>query len=194
VNGGRSTIRVYRALIRLYPRRFRDEYGADMVQLIREQCRDESTVRVLARAVMDAAISIPAQHVEARMRTAPNRLVPLVYVTAAVAGLLVATLGGSDPATLVLGLGLAAIAGMIGVVSWRRTAPQSDAQPVTASWWKFVLAGPCLVALVVGGAGAGVDAWYLGMVTVLAGVISAAVGVVLALAHLFGRRLHTKAA
>lgn len=184
-------MRAYRALVRLYPRRFRDEYGADMARLIREQCRDEPPRKVFARAVMDAAISIPTQHVEARMRRAPNRLVPLVYVTAAVAGLLVATLGGSEPATLVLGFGLAVIAGTVGVVAWRRTAAVRDAPPVTASWWKFLLASPCLVALVIVSSEAGVDAWYLGMVVVLAAVVSAVLGAVLALAHLFARHIRS---
>jgi hypothetical protein len=194
VNKDGFAIRVYRALIRLYPRRFRDEYGADMARLMRDQCRDESTVRVLTRAAMDAATSIPTQHMEARMRTAPNRVVPLVYVSAAVAGLLVATLGGSEGATLALGLGVAAVTGTIGVVSWRRAAPKHDARPVTASWWKFLVASPCLVALVIVAAGAGVNAWYLGMVIVLAAVMSTAMGVVLALAHLFARRHHTNTA
>jgi hypothetical protein len=181
-------IRVYWALIRLYPRRFRDEYGADMALLMREQCCDEPTGRVFARVVMDAAISIPSQHMEARMRRAPNRLVPLMYMTAAAAGLLVAILGGSEPATLVLGLCLAAIAGTIGAFAWRRSAPVRETQPLATSWWKFLVAGPCLVALVIVAAGAGVNAWYLGMVTVLAAVIAVALGVVLALAHFFGRR------
>jgi hypothetical protein len=179
-------IAVYRALIRLYPRRFRDEYGADMARLMREQCRDESTGWVVARALMDAAISIPTQHMEARMRSAPNRLVPLVYMTAAVAGLLVAILGGSERASRVLGLGLAVVAGTIGAVAWRRSAPARDAAPVTASWWKFLIAGPCLFAVVIVASGVGVNAWFLGIAIVLAGVISIAMGVVFALAHLFG--------
>jgi hypothetical protein len=188
VNRDDLAIGVYRALIRLHPRRFRDEYGADMTQLMREQCHDESTGRVLTRAVIDAAISIPTQHMEARMRSGPNRLVPLVYITAAVAGLLVATLGGSEGATLALGLGLAVITGTIGVVSWRRSTPTRDTRPVTTSWWKFLVAGPCLVALVILAAGAGINAWYLGMVTILAAILSTTMGVILALAHLFGRR------
>jgi hypothetical protein len=179
----------YRALVRLYPRRFRDEYGADMALLMREQCREESTGRVFARAVIDAAISIPSQHMEARMHRAPNRLVPLVYMTAAVAGLLVAILGGSEPATLVLGLGVAIIAGTIGAMAWHRSATIRDTPPVTASWWKFLLAGPCLVALVIVAAGVGVNAWYLGMVIVLAAFVSTAMGVVLLLARLFSHRV-----
>jgi hypothetical protein len=179
----------YRALVRLYPRRFRDEYGADMAQLMREQCREESTGRVFARAVIDAAISIPSQHVEARMHRAPNRLVSLFYMVAAVAGLLVAILGGSERATRVVGLGVAIIAATIGAMAWHRSAPIRDTPPVTASWWKFLLAGPCLVALVIVAAGVGVNAWYLGMVIVIAAFVSTAVGVVLLLTRLFSHRV-----
>ena len=45
MNGDRATVRVYRSLLRLYPREFRDEYGTDMVQLLREQCSDEPAWR-----------------------------------------------------------------------------------------------------------------------------------------------------
>ena len=37
VNGDRPALRLYRVLLRLYPREFRDEYGADMVRLLRDQ-------------------------------------------------------------------------------------------------------------------------------------------------------------
>jgi hypothetical protein len=40
-DGDRATVRVYRSLLRLYPREFRDEYGADMLQLLRDQSSDE---------------------------------------------------------------------------------------------------------------------------------------------------------
>jgi hypothetical protein len=188
-----SAIRVYGALVRLYPRGFREEYGADMVLLMRHQCREQSAWRVLARSAIDLAISIPTQHLEARMRRAPNPVVPLVYMTAAAAGLLVAILGGSEPATLVLGLGLAVVAGAIGTAAWRRSAPVHEPTPVTATWWKFLLAGPLLAAIVIVAAGVGVEAWYLGMVVVLAAFISTAAGFVLGLVHLFSRRVRENA-
>jgi fatty-acid desaturase len=68
-----------------------------------------------------------------------------------------------------------------------------DTPPVTAWWWKFLLAGPCLVALVIVAAGVGVNAWYLGMFTVLAAFVSTAMGVVLLLARLFSHRVSERA-
>ena len=191
MKGDGAAIRAYGVLLRLYPRRFRDEYGADMVLLMREQRSEESASRVFTRSMVDLAISIPTQHLEARMRRAPNPLVPLVYATAAIAGLLVAILGGSNAATIVLGFGLAVVAGAIAVVAWRRSSPVSEPRTITASWWKFLVAGPCLVALVIVGSGVGFDAWYLGMVVVLAAFVSTATGLALGLAHFFTYRLRS---
>ena len=73
MNGERVAVRLYGVLVRLYPRRFRDEYGADMVQLIRDQCADEPTWRVCARAATDLAITIPAQHMETHRRNHLDR-------------------------------------------------------------------------------------------------------------------------
>lgn len=182
-------IRTYGALLRLYPRGFRDQYGADMVQLMQEQRSEESASRVFSRSMVDLAISIPTQHLEARMRRAPNPLVPFVYAIAAVAGLLLAIVGGSNRPMRVLGLGLAVVAGAIATLAWRRSRPVGTTTAVTATWWKFLVAGPCLVVLVIVAAGVGVEAWYLGMVVVFAAFVSTATGLVLGLAHLFTHRL-----
>jgi hypothetical protein len=178
-------IRAYGALLRLYPRSFREQYGADMVLLLREQRTEESASRLFIRSMVDLAISLPTQHLEARMGRAPNPLVSFVYATAAIAGLLLAIIGGTNPAMLGLGLGLAFVAGAIATLAWRRSRPVGNARTVTATWWKFLVAGPCLVALVIVAAGVGVEAWYLGMVVVLGAFVSTATGVVLGIAHLF---------
>ena len=189
MKGDGAAIRAYGALLRLYPRRFRDQYGADMVLLIREQRTEESASRVFVRSMVDLAISIPTQHLEARMRKAPSPLVPLAYAIAAVAGLLLAILGGTNPAMLVLGLTLAVVAGAIATTAWRRSRPVGNTRAVTATWWKFLVTGPCLAAFVIIASGVGVEAWYLGMVVVLAAFVSTATGLVLGLAHLFAHHL-----
>jgi len=58
----RGFLRAYGALVALYPREFRDEYGADMVQLARDACRDDPTWLVAGRVLVDLAVSIPTQH------------------------------------------------------------------------------------------------------------------------------------
>jgi hypothetical protein len=86
---------------------------------------------------------------------------------------------------LVLGLGLAVVAGAIATLAWRRSRPVGTPRAVIATWWKFLVAGPCLAALVIIASGVGVEAWYLGMVVVLAAFVSTATGLVLGLAHLY---------
>lgn len=173
----RFIVRAYRALMRLYPRQFRNEYGADMAQLFCDQCNDDPTWRVCVRSALDLAITIPHQHLEKRMRRIPSPLVPLLYLALATAGLLLVIIGGTNNATLFVGLGIAVAAGTIGILAWRRTAPIHTSN-VTAGWWKFLVAGPCLIALVIVAAGSGVEAWFLGMVTVLAAFVLIATGLV----------------
>jgi hypothetical protein len=183
----RPAVRVYRALTRAYPRRFRDEYGADMVALFRDQCRDEPGWRVLPRAALDLAITIPTQHLEARMRRDASPLVPLIYLAVALAGLLLAIAGGTEPTTLAIGVTVALGAGAVGFVAWRRSSPARDATP-TGSWWKLLVAGPCLVVVVILAAGAGVEAWYLGLASVLLALLLVALGLVLGVLNLVKRR------
>jgi hypothetical protein len=187
VSGERVAVRTYRACTRLYPSRFRTEYGADLVALFRDQCRDEPLWRVLSRVAVDLAITIPSQHLETNMRRSNRRLVPFTYIAVAAGGLLLALVGGTTAATMVIGLGIALAAGTIGVVAWRRAAPVHD-RSLGANWWKYLVAGPCLIALVIVAAGAGVESWFLGMACVLIAFVLTAVGLVLGLAQLFNRR------
>ena len=180
-------VRACRALVRLYPRRFRDDYGVDMVLLVREQAREEPAWRVLGRLVIDGAISIPSQHLEVRMRRVPSSLVPVVYLTIAAAGLLLAVVGGSTVPTLLIGLGVAAIAGTIGALAWKRSTPVAGATTLAGAWWKFLLSGPALIAVVIVAAGVGVQAWYLGLLAVLLACGSTALGLVLGAVRLVGR-------
>ena len=78
MNGTRA-VGIYRGLLRVYPRRFRDEYRDDMALLFANQLRDEPAGRVWARVVIDLAITIPARHLEAHMNRPPNPTMPLVF-------------------------------------------------------------------------------------------------------------------
>ncbi len=184
--------RLYHALLHLYPRPFRAEYGADMEQLLLDQLHDERAVVVTGRVIVDLAVTIPTQHLEAHMRS-PDRLVPFAYLVLAAAGLALAVLGGSEPAALVPGLLLAAGAGAIGLITWRHAGAVRDSS-VTAGWWKFLLAGPLLIGGVIVAAGVGVEAWFLGMGVVLAGSVSFALGATLGIVHLAKTRARGAAA
>jgi len=181
--------RAYGALLWLYPRQFREEYRDDMVLLVRDQCRDESPWRVLTRSAVDLAITIPKQHLEAHMRRTPPSIVPLGYLALSLAGIGLMIVGGSSLPAVVIGFAVAVLSAVLAVIAWRRSAPANEPAAVTASWWKFVVAGPVLFGLVILGAGIGINAWFLLILTVLTGVVSIATGLVLGVLHLVGSRV-----
>jgi hypothetical protein len=186
-NADRGFLRVYGALIALYPREFRERYGADMLQLTRDAYGDEPPWRVACRGLVDLAISIPTQHLEARMHRRPSPLIPLIYTAVSGAGIVLALASGTNMAFLVVGLVVAAIAGMLAVIAWRRAAPVGGLLPTT-HWWKFVVAGPLIIGGVIVAAEFGVDAWVVGMFVVFLALILTGVGLLLGLARLTARR------
>jgi hypothetical protein len=114
----------------------------------------------------------------------------LGYLTVSLVGVLLAIVGGTTPLTLIVGAVVAVGAGVLAVLTWRRTAPFRGST-LTAQWWKFVVAGPLLIGAVILGAGLGVRAWFLGLAVVLAALASVAVGLALAVANLVARHTPT---
>jgi F0F1-type ATP synthase assembly protein I len=182
--------RAYRALVHLYPREFREEFGDDMVALFRDQYRDESPWSVIVRSLLDLALTVPSQHVENRMHTNPTPVTTLAYLTVALAGLVLAVVGGTTPLALVTGALVAVGAGALAVVTWRRAAPFRG-PTLTSQWWKFVVAGPVLIGAVIVASGLGVDAWFLGLAVVFTAIGSVVVGFGLAVANLVARHRPT---
>jgi hypothetical protein len=186
------TERAYEALVAMYPRRFRDEYGADMVLLFRNQCGDEPTWRVCVRCVIDLALTIPNQHLETHMRRNPSPTLTLVYLTFALAGAVLAVIGGSAPIAVVIGITIALGAGALAILTWRRAAPFRESN-LTGQWWKFLVAGPALLAAVIVAARLGVEAWFVGLAIVIAAIAMVAIGIVLGLARVVTHRSPTHA-
>jgi putative ABC transport system permease protein len=56
--------RFYRALLRLYPAEFRDEYGREMTQLLRDRARHESPRRLWLDVAADLARTAPREHLQ----------------------------------------------------------------------------------------------------------------------------------
>jgi hypothetical protein len=54
--------RIYGWLLRLYPARFRTEYGASMRQVFSDRLRSENRVRLWLNVLADVAVSIPREH------------------------------------------------------------------------------------------------------------------------------------
>ena len=66
----RARTRVYRALLWLYPSRFRREYGASMTQLYTDL--ERGRCNPFRRALAELAITVPYQYWEAFMSTTPS--------------------------------------------------------------------------------------------------------------------------
>lgn len=174
-------MRAYRALLHLYPRSFRHEYGDDMVLLLRQQLRDENVARVAARTALDLALTVPARHLEVHMNRPPVTVLIVVFVAV---GAGFAILGG--PVGLAAALALLALA----AVTWRRTRPV--VATADGRWWKLLLAGAGLLATVVvvttitgelpnGG-------WYVAMASLLTSFGLMGAGIVLGIAGRIGAR------
>jgi predicted permease len=56
--------RLYRILLHAYPSEFRDEYGAELVQLFRDRRRDTGTLATCALAFADLLKTAPAEHLD----------------------------------------------------------------------------------------------------------------------------------
>ena len=185
-------VRVYRGLLRLYPRPFREEYGDDMALLLADQLRHEGTVRVWSRLVLDLALTVPARRMEAHMNRSSSSALTIVFALIALAGILVVLLGGTGLAPLLIGGTVAVLFGGLAVVAARRSRAITAA-PVSSHWWKFLLGGVVAIAALVvvttitgelpeGG-------WFIAMTVLLASLVSVATGLVLGLARLGrGRR------
>ncbi len=174
-------MRLYRLLLRCYPRSFRDEYGDDMVALLRHQLRDESVARVAARTAVDLAITIPARHLEVHMNRTSTTALVITFVAVAAA---LTVIGG--PIGLVAALGLLALA----VVTWRRDRPVVAA--ADGRWWKLLLAGAGLLAAVIVATSLTGElpdgGWFVAMAASLTAFGLMGAGVVLGIAGRFGTR------
>ena len=183
---------IYRVLIRCYPRRFRQEYGRDMALLFEDQLRDEAAVRVWARAIVDLAITIPTQHLEARVNRPPNPAIPAVFAALSGVGILIAAVTGARGGSAGIALALAIGFGALAFAAWRRTRSITGTQPASTHWWKLVGAGGGLftatlvVAVLVGESPEG---WWLPMMlSFLVGATTLLTGLVLGVARLTANR------
>jgi hypothetical protein len=191
VRGTALIVTVYRGLQRLYPRTFRDEFGADMVLLFREQLRDEPTWRVCGRGLLDLVITIPIRHVEVHMtRTRTPALV--LVVSFALASTVFALVEG------LLGVAVAALGAALAMLIWRHERPAPSQRAVAQRWWKLLAGGAALLATVIGVTIATGElsepAWAIAALTFLVSVSLLGAGLILGLVRLTDRRRTTRLA
>jgi hypothetical protein len=165
-----------------------------MVLLFTDQLRDEPALRIWARGAIDFAITVPALHLETRMKRPSNTATPLAFAALGLGGVLLAIVGGSSLGMVALGLSVAAASGALSVVAWRRSRTLTTALPVTAHWWKLLAGGAGVLAAVIvattitGEITNGL--WWPIMITIALSVTTLGAGLVLGVAHLTGHRTH----
>ena len=184
-------VRLYRTALRCYPRSFRDEYGSDMVALLRDQLADEPAARVWSRLFTDLLISVPTRHLEVHMNRPPSLLLPALFGGLTTAGVLILVIGGAGGATLAMGALLTLVSGTLGFLFWRDTQEIADPSP-GSRWWKCLGTGVAALAIFVAlttGSGEVTEAqWPLAMVALVIALALIATGVILGVARLAAGR------
>lgn len=186
----KGPVRVYAALVVLYPRRFRTEYGDDMVQLFAQQLRDENAWRVCSRAATDLALTVPTRYLEVIMKTSTSPLLSAVLGAIAVASALFAVVSGTNAALAIAGAATAVAAGALSVTSFRRNRPVAPSATADG-WWKVLVGGAGLLAAVLITANVTGEVpegfWFPLVVTGFTAFVLMALGLILGLVHLTSR-------
>ena len=143
---------VYRGLLGLYPRAFRDDYAEAMVQLFGDRRRERGN-RAWLEAVPDLVRTFPVQRMEAVMdRLSPGARVAALAVIVFGAVMVSVGFGGGAAPLLVL---VAAVGAIVAVVKQRRiVVPFGERAPlwpsVTQAWWAPIAALLGLVMILMG--------------------------------------------
>ncbi|MGI9016072.1 MAG: hypothetical protein ACR2HR_03025 [Euzebya sp.] len=186
-----NTVAVYRVCLRLYPRRFRDEYAADMALLLSDQLQAEPALRVWGRLALDLLITIPNHHLEAHMNRHSTTLVSWVFALISGAAAIVAAILGSVIGWLGILLAISAASGITAVVAHRQSRLITG-RPASANWWKFLAGGAltlAILAAVTTRTGELPTGWWVpSMIVLLAALGACVAGAVLGVTHLIKAR------
>lgn len=144
----------YRALLRLYPKSFRDDYGADMSQLFGDRVRDRGR-RAWLEAGPDLVRTVPVRRMEAVMSRLSSgaRLASLAVLVLAAVVVSVGVGAGAAPLLFIVALVAAAVAV---VRQSRLVVPLGARAPlwpaVTQAWWAplAALLGAAMLLFAVG--------------------------------------------
>jgi hypothetical protein len=181
--------RVYRALLHLYPRRFRREYGALMVQLHRDLRRDRGR-RAWLTTCRDLFTTVPVRNLEAFMTMNPQGKLLTAAIATTVGIVVFAVVGGAIAALFLMLL-----------LAWILTSllRQRGAVPTRGFWWKLIASGVGLFALAFAvfappwpeswrSAVPGDLAWGVGFFAFTISIVLVAAGLLAGLAHWSERR------
>jgi lysylphosphatidylglycerol synthetase-like protein (DUF2156 family) len=142
------SVAAYRFLSVLYPKSFRDEYREDLIATFSEQLRDERATRVWVSAIRDLVVSVPSQHLEARMNRPSPQTVAVIATVATVAALVLGVVAGTGPVVGVFLL-IALVSLVVATWAWKAARPIGRAGVHVANRWRAVLIlGVALLAAV----------------------------------------------
>jgi hypothetical protein len=147
MNAQRS-IAVYRHLAALYPKAFRAEYGDDLVATFTEQIRDDSATHVWLSTVRDLVVTVPSQHLEARMNRPAPQTVAVLATSVTVAALVLAIVAGTGPVVGVFLL-IALVALVVATLAWKSARPAENGGSIATRWRTILIIGVALLATVI---------------------------------------------
>jgi len=102
----RSRARVYRGLLYLYPRQFREHYRDDLEQAITDLSAELGRRRAWSRVALDLAVTVPRYRIEALMKEEHTATVLTVAITAMACIGIVSILTGLYPGAVLLVLAI----------------------------------------------------------------------------------------
>ena len=143
------SIATYRRLAALYPRSFRDEYGDDLVAAFSEQLADEGAGRVWLSTIRDLVVTVPSQHLEARMNRPAPQTVAIIASGFTVASVVLALAAGTGPVAGIFLL--AAVAALVvAILAWKAARPVGRSGiGATSRWRTLLVVGVALLAAVI---------------------------------------------
>ena len=191
-----QSVRAYRALTRVYPSRFRRDYGAAMTQAFADRARVDGSRAAWRVALRDLAVSAPREHREVLVRASMQTKLVVAAIATTVAIVAFAAVGGA----------LFALALML-LLAWELTAilRARGHSSTSVRWWKLSIAGVALFALLFvvfampwpeewRSSVDGEIAWFVGMFGFSASIVLVVLGAMLGLAGWVGRRHEQPAA
>ncbi len=117
--------RVYRSLVRLYPREFRQGYGEDLVQHFADIVTDRGTRAAWTRTSIDLIVTIPRYRLESIMTEQHSATTLHLAITLLAAGGVLSVLTGLYPGLVLL------LAAIVLAVAQRGTLARSIRTPDT---------------------------------------------------------------
>ncbi|MGQ0520547.1 MAG: hypothetical protein ACT4PX_05275 [Actinomycetota bacterium] len=118
--------RVYRSLVRLYPRDFRMRYGDDLVQHFGDLVSDRGPRAAWCRTGIDLVVTVPRYRLETIMNEATSATASAIGITLLAAGGVMSVLTGVWPGSLLLVAAAVLAAGQRSALARSIRTPDAD--------------------------------------------------------------------